>query len=242
MTAGLDAEALAVYLARLGEKVCETTPEALIARGFIQREDGDIFGWPFRLMVTADGRHQYAHDVVPQLTLQPPATILAPNQSDPLPFDDLGLDPILADNLRYRWEEAEKCAGARAWLAATALYGSILEVVLPSWLARDVERAMATCAAPQDRKNQVRPLEAWSPAPLISVAVELGYIDGSLGRHAHALRESRNMIHPDRQIRERSTPDGGTTAISKQVVQAVLDTLARKTRACEISNSLVSKA
>ncbi|MBP0590476.1 hypothetical protein J8I87_12260 [Paraburkholderia sp. LEh10] len=230
MTAGLDAEALSVYLAKLGEDVCKTTLDSLIARGLVRRDDEDIFGWPFRLVLTADGQRRYAHGVVPQLGLQPPATILAPTQSEQLPFDELGLDTVLADNLRYRWEEAERCTGARAWLAATALYGSILEVVLPSWLAHDMERAMLVHAAPRDRKNQVRPLEDWSPAALISAAVELGHIDESLGRYAHALRESRNLIHPDRQIRERSVPDQGTTAISRQVVQAVLDTLALKIR------------
>ncbi|SFU21004.1 hypothetical protein [Paraburkholderia aspalathi] len=241
-TAGLDAEALSVYLARLGEEVCKTTLETLIARGVVRRDDEDILGWPFRLMLTADGLRQYSQGVVPQLGLQPPSTILARNQSIQLPFDDLGLDSVLADNLRYRWEEAERCAGARAWLAATALYGSILEVVLPSWLAQDIERAVQARAAPRDRKNLVRPLEDWSPAALISVAVELGHIDEGLGRYAHALRESRNLIHPDRQIRERSIPDQGTTAISKQVVQAVLDTRARKIQATDISDHRVHEA
>ncbi|CAE6713138.1 hypothetical protein [Paraburkholderia nemoris] len=241
-TAGLDAEALSVYLARLGEEVCKTSLETLIARGVVRRNDEDMLGWPFRLMLTADGLRQYAQSVVPQLGLLPPATILARNQSEQLPFGDLGLDAVLADNLKYRWEEAERCTGARAWLAATALYGSILEVVLPPWLAQDVERAMGTRAAPRDRKNQARPLEDWSPAALISVAVELGHIDEGLGRYAHALRESRNLIHPDRQIRERSIPDQGTTAISKQVVQAVLATRVRKIRETDLSDRRVSEA
>ncbi len=83
---------------------------------------------PFRLMLAADGRRLYARDVVPRLGLRPPATVLAPIEPERLPFDNLGLDPTLADNLRYRWEEAGRCAGARAWLAATVLYVSILEV------------------------------------------------------------------------------------------------------------------
>ena len=229
---GLTAAALSVYLARLGETVCESTVNALLTQGLVRRADEDLLGWPFRLVLTADGRRKYAHDVVPRLGLQPPTTILAPTGPERVPFDDLGLDPRLADNLRYRWEEAARCTGARAWLAATALYASILEVVLPDWLGRDKERAKAALAAPRDRqKQQVLPFEAWPLSILIKVAVELGYIDESLGRHAQALRESRNLIHPDRQIRERSTPDGDLTAISKRVVRAVLDAFARTSQA-----------
>ncbi|MGB8417863.1 hypothetical protein [Paraburkholderia sp.] len=227
----LVAGALGIYLSRLGETVCSTTLDALVVRGLVRRDDEDLLGWPFRLMLTADGRRLYAHDVVPRLGLQPPATILAPIEPERLPFDNLGLDPTLADNLRYRWEEAGRCAGARAWLAATALYASILEVVLPDWLGRDIERANAARAAPQDRQQRVLPLADWSLAALIKVTTELGYIDESLGRHAQALRESRNLIHPDRQIRERSTPDGDLAAISHRVARAVLDALARATPA-----------
>ncbi|MCG5078799.1 hypothetical protein [Paraburkholderia tagetis] len=230
--AGLMAEALGVYLSRWSETVCETTLNALIERGLVRRDDQDLVGWPFRLMLTADGRRRYAHDVVPRLGLRPPATILAPSEHERLPCDDLGLEPALADNLRYRWEEAGRCKEAHAWLAATALYGSILEVVLPDWLGRDIDRARAARAAPLDRHKQVLPLGDWPLAALIKVAVELAFIDESLGRHAQALRESRNLIHPDRQIRERSTPNGDLVAISKRVVHAVLDALARATRAC----------
>ncbi|OAJ52620.1 hypothetical protein [Paraburkholderia ginsengiterrae] len=229
---GLAATALSVYLHRFGETASEAMVNELIAKGLVRREDEDLINWPFRLMLTADGRRQYAREVVPRLGLQPPATILAATKPEPVPFDDLGLEPKLADNLRYRWEEAARCTGARAWLAATALYASILEVVLPDWLGRDIERCKAALAAPRDRqKQQVLPFEAWPLASLIKVTVELGYIDESLGRHAQALRESRNLIHPDRQIRERSTPDGDLTAISKRVVRAVLDACARTTQA-----------
>ncbi|WP_157381908.1 hypothetical protein [Burkholderia ubonensis] len=229
-SSGLDLAAVSVYLAHLGEPVCEATVNELIVRGLIRREDEDILNWPFRLTLTADGRRHYAHDIVGRLGLQPPATILAPTEPDQAPFDDLGLAPTLTDNLRYRWEEAGRCVEARAWLAATALYGSILEVVLPDWLGRDMERTKTARAAPLDKQKQMLPVESWNLATLIKVAVELECLDESLGRHAQALRESRNLIHPDRQIRERSTPDGHTAAISKQVVQAVLSALARTTQ------------
>jgi hypothetical protein len=181
-------------------------------------------------MLTADGRRQYAQEVVSRLGLKPPTSILAAGAPEHLPFEDLGLDQILADNLRFRWEEAERCTDARAWLAAAALYGSILEAVLPDWLRRDEARALRAINAPRDRQKQtVLPLSRWSLESLITVAAEFEYIDASLARHAQALRESRNLIHPDKHLRERSTPDGHLALISKQVVRAVLEALSRST-------------
>jgi len=78
---GLVAGALGIYLSRLGETVCSTTLDALVVRGLVRRDDEDLLGWPFRLMLTADGRRLYAHDVVPPLGLQPPAT--TSRQSNP---------------------------------------------------------------------------------------------------------------------------------------------------------------
>ncbi|WMY10964.1 hypothetical protein [Paraburkholderia phenoliruptrix] len=228
---GLTATALSVYLGHSDETALDALLSDLIVKELVRREDEDLMSWPFPLVLTADGRRYYALEVVPRLGLLPPATILAPTKSEPVPFDDLGLEPELADNLRYRWEEAARCTAARAWLAATALYASILEVVLPNWLSRDIERARAAGSAPEDKQKRILPLDVWSLASLIKVAVELGYIDGSLGRHAQALRESRNLIHPERQIRERSAPDADLTAISKRVARAVLDALARATHA-----------
>jgi hypothetical protein len=106
-----------------------------------------------------------------------------------------------------------------------------LELVLRDWLRRDEPAAKAANAAPKDRRTrQVLPLDDWSSAELIKVAAELQHLDPSLARHANAVRDTRNLIHPDRQIRERSAPDGDVAQITQQVVRAVLQALARATR------------
>ncbi|SFK46009.1 hypothetical protein [Azotobacter beijerinckii] len=230
-TLSLSEYQVGVYIWHLDKFALDTVIERLIDDGLIKR-DRHIFNRDLIMVtLTADGLRYYAHTVVPRLGLRPPATILAAATPERLPFEELGLDPTLADNLRFRWEEATRCSEARAWLAATALYGSILEVVLPDWLGRHKERAMAAAAAPRDRRDssKIFPLEKWSTSDLIKVAAELGFIDFALTRHAHALRESRNMIHPDRQLRERANPDADLTLISRQVVLAVLAALARAT-------------
>lgn len=224
---------LAIYLARVSPAECERTTQSLVERGLLTREiDWDDFrfnGVPLR--TTPDGDRYYAQQVVPRLGLTLPATILAPAVDEHLPFDELGLSPVVADNLRFRWEEAARCVGARAWLAAATVYGSILELVLLDWLRRDQRAATMASAAPKDNKTrQVLPIDDWSSAALIKVAAELRYLDPSLARHANAVRDTRNLIHPDRHIRERSAPDGDVVQITRHVVQAVLQALARATR------------
>ena len=217
---------LCVYLDCIDESRRTLARDDLIKQGLVGSEEWGL--QPEALRLTGSGRRHYLQIVVPRLGLCPPATILAAQPSAPpaLPFDDLGLAPAFADNLRFRWEEAGRCMSACAWLAATALFGSIIEVVLLDWLGRDQARTKAAAKAPRDRTGQAKTLDRWTLAELITVAAELNYLDASHARHAQALRESRNLIHPDRHIRERSTPDSHLAGISQQVVRAVLDSLA----------------
>lgn len=76
-------------------------------------------------------------------------------------------------------------------------------MILPHLLGRDIDHAMTAQAAPH-RQGQVSPLGDWKQVALINVAVELGQRDRSLGRHSDSLQESRNLIHPDRQIKSAS--------------------------------------
>ncbi|VWB83812.1 hypothetical protein [Burkholderia lata] len=219
-------DALVVYLSRHGIKDIDRVVDDLIAMELVNPDNSHEFGWFPALSLSADGARRYANDVVRQLGLRPPATILAPALPEKLPFETLGLDPVLADNLRYRWEEAGRCISARAWLASTALLGSILEVVLPVWLQRDETAARTALRTLGKERKRSQPIERWDLVDLISVAVELRYIDLGLGRHLDALRESRNLIHPDKHLRERSTPDEHLSVISREVVLSVLDAFA----------------
>lgn len=221
---------LDVYLYEFDSAAKCAALQALVENGLIRRGTHIMDSTLPMSSMTAAGLRSYAQKVVPRLGLKPPETILAPVEREILPFDELGLPPVQADNLRYRWQEAERCIEARAWMGANIMFGSILEVVLPERLARTKQKAMSAKAAPTDRKNnKTLPLDRWRLADCINVAAELGLIDPTLTRHANALRETRNLVHPEVQISERSSPDGDITAISKQVVLAVLAALARST-------------
>lgn len=219
---------LYIYLCDTPQEVTNAALDALVADGYIQRGKHFIDAELLVSAVTPSGLRFYAQQVAPRLGLKPPATILAAVEPSTMPFDELGLPQMQADNLRYRWEEAERCMEARAWMSANIMLGSILEVVLPERLARVKHKAMAAASAPKDRKTKAPfPFERWKLADHIKVAAELGLIDPALTMHANALRETRNLVHPEVQMSEPSNPDGDITAVSKHVVIAVLAALAR---------------
>lgn len=200
--------------------------EGLLARGPDFMDSNQVM-----LGLTVEGIRYYAQQVAPRLGLTPPSTILAPARQEDVLFEEMGLPEIQADNLRYRWQEAERCTQARAWLSASIMFGSILEVVLFGKLEKVEKSAMTSRAAPKDRKkNAPLPLSRWSLNDYIQVSAELGMIDKTLTGFANELRGTRNLIHPQLQIRERSNPDGNIAAISRHVVLAVVAALSRSSR------------
>jgi hypothetical protein len=235
---GLADHALGVYLFNLGDATCDATLTTLITSGLVHSDQEQVFGWPVPRTLTANGRRHYAQEVVGRLGLRPPATILAPLEPERPPFEQLGLAPAEADTLRFFWDEAARCQGARASLAATALYGAIIEAVLHAWLGRNEAAAMTAKAAPRDprRRGEKQPVAEWPLVDLIRVAGELDYIDPSLRRHADVLRTSRNLIHPKLQIEQRSRPDENLALISQQVARAVLNLFDRATATGETAN------
>jgi hypothetical protein len=67
----------------------------------------------------------------------------------------------------------------------------------PSHSVVGLMRALRATKAPRDRQRpSALSLSHASLQSLITVAVELEYIDASLALHAQALRESLNLIHP----------------------------------------------
>jgi hypothetical protein len=142
---------------------------------------------------------------------------------DPCPdFHCLVQDPSLAEILAFRWAEAQRCFGAGAHLAAVVMMGSILEGVLLYKAEHNIQTANRANACPRDRAGATRPLHEWSLSALIDVAHEVGWLQGDVKRFSHALRESRNIVHPYQQRLTRDQPDGDTCRICWQVVRAAV--------------------
>ncbi len=208
---------LPLYLWRLAENTINEALRQLIDSKLVTSGDFYLIGQQ-RLSLTADGRIEYVKRVVPRLGLVPPNTILVPVETPKPAFSAIGLPLPHADNLAYRWEEAERCVEARAWLAATILYGSILESILLAILMNNKESAFLSGKAPKDQ----RAIEQWKLETMLNVAGDLDLIDPALLKHGHALRDSRNLVHPGKQIQDRSSPNEHLVHISRLVVEGLI--------------------
>ena len=140
-------------------------------------------------------------------------------------FDRLGFDKDLQQNLEKRWLEMEACATGAAYLAAVILLGSILEGALWAKLNANIQAAMTAKKAPKDKRGSVRALDAWTLADYIAVSTELGFVPKSIEKHSHELRDTRNLVHPRKQVSEQIAVDGSLYRISRQIAEAVMDAL-----------------
>jgi hypothetical protein len=163
--------------------------------------------------------------VEPQLAARPPGVSVAPPNKPIEPPPDFGKlvsDSDLASVLSFRWQEVQRCVRVEAYLSAVVMMGSILEGVLLHKVEQDFRNANQAKAAPKDKSGKTRPIQDWGISSLIDVAHELGWLQGDVKRFSHALRESRNVVHPYVQRLLNERPDKDTCSICWQVVRAAV--------------------
>jgi len=102
------------------------------------------------------------------------------------------------------------------------MMGSILEGVLLHKVEHNMKDANQMKAAPKDKSGKVKPPHEWNLSNLIDVAHEVGWLQGDVRRFSHALRESRNIVHPYVQRLLKDFPDSDTCRICWQVVRAAV--------------------
>ena len=181
------------------------------------------------LRVELEGVRPRLKEVAPQFAKGADEVSLKP--LPPPDFLNLKLEPGLGEILADRWDEAQRCLNAEAFLAATIIMGSMLEGMLLAVLQKFPQEANKCRAAPHDQQTgKVRHFAGWSLSDMINVAHEAGWLDLDVTRFSHALREFRNLIHPYQQMIVRSVPDKDTCQISWLVVQAAANDLAKKLR------------
>jgi hypothetical protein len=199
---------------KLSTKEINSAIKYLLDNHFIEKEAFGLYDGNYHHL-TAKGRRYYAKTVTSLLNIHSPSTILSPVQ------DYVG-PPVFsgdyAENLVYRWNEAEKCRDAEAWLSATTMYGSILETVLISVLQEREHDAYASSQSPKRRS----PIDRWRLDDMLKVANSIGIIDNTLAGYGNVLRDARNLIHPSKQIKEASYPDKESAKIAAEVVRAIV--------------------
>lgn len=136
-----------------------------------------------------------------------------------------GSIPGLQACLEQRWLEAQRCVHAKAYLAAVVMMGSVLEGLLLARAQMEVGKAYQAKAAPRRKDGSNVAINDWNLSQLLDVAVELGWIKTDRGAFGHALRSSRNVVHPWVEVSTRASFDDGTARTSWSVLNSAVDDL-----------------
>ncbi len=130
---------------------------------------------------------------------------------------------VIADRL----VEVEICFEHGAPLAVTMLCGSTLEGLLYEVAKNHPAEYNRASSAPR-RDGAVRPFPEWTLNDLLNVSRELGVLGEDVTKFAHAIREFRNYIHPQQQVKESFRPRRVTAQIARHVLRAAIDDLATR--------------
>lgn len=124
--------------------------------------------------------------------------------------------PGLKEELERRWREAQRCIHVEAFTSAVIMMGSVL-------LARaqlSVSLAYQSSRAPRDKMGKSPAIQDWTLSTLIDVATDIGWIKTDRGKFSHALRESRNVVHPWQAVMSRASFDEATCKTSWHVLDS----------------------
>ncbi len=132
-----------------------------------------------------------------------------------------GLKEVISD----RWLELQKCQHVGAYLSAVVLMGSVLEGLLLARANMDLAKAIKSHKAPKGKGGGNKAIQDWNLSSLIDVAVDVGWLKTDRGKFSHALRESRNVVHPWVQIMQNTSFDEATCRTCWEVLTASVDDL-----------------
>ena len=133
--------------------------------------------------------------------------------------------PGLKEELDRRWREAQKCVHVEAFTSAVILMGSILEGLLLARAQLSVSHAYQSSRAPKDKTGKQIAVHDWTLSTLIDVAVDVGWLKTDRGKFSHALRESRNVVHPWQAVMSRTAFDQATCVTTWHVLDSSTEDL-----------------
>ncbi len=132
-------------------------------------------------------------------------------------------DPTMAAIVLDRLQEAERCLGVEAYLAAVILAGSVLEALCLDFGAQHPERVNRAFEAAYNKPPPKLP--EWHLRQWIDVLGSTGDLSPNIEKFGHALRDFRNYVHPAQQRASGFRLDKHTAEISLRVVVAAIDDL-----------------
>ena len=125
---------------------------------------------------------------------------------------NIDLSFVREDSLRTvlddYYSQATKAFTAKAYIGALVACGSVAEGLLTWALTLRESDALSSGKAPKDSNTrQAKPIETWSPAQLITVAIGLKLIGRTAEGAAWALKDFRNFMHPYNVLQQSACAD-----------------------------------
>lgn len=137
--------------------------------------------------------------------------------------DTLGLDSRVSQIIKLRLKEIETCIGGEAPLASILLTGSIMEGIFLGMATAYPQQFNKSFSAPKEKDTgKVRMFPNWTLNNFIDVSFEVGLLKQDVKEFSHVVRDFRNYIHPNEQLRSAFFPDNQTAIICFQVLKAAI--------------------
>ena len=136
-------------------------------------------------------------------------------------IQNLPVAPAVADIIRNRLEEAQKCLSVGAYLSVIFQCGSVLEAILLGVAKKEPERFNSSASSPK-RDGKPKVFREWSLSEFINVASDIGLLQQDVKTFSHGLREFRNYIHPEQQMSSGFKPDKHTAELCFNALKAAL--------------------
>lgn len=119
-------------------------------------------------------------------------------------FSPLAGNEAMRSILTGRWHECRKCVEADAHLAAIVMMGGMLEALFVARANRmpDKDPLIRAASAPKGKSSgKALNYRDWMLDSYIRVAHELGWLTASARHVADVLKEYRNHVHPEKELR-----------------------------------------
>jgi hypothetical protein len=137
-------------------------------------------------------------------------------------LEKIGLDGIVTETLKLRFEEIKKCLTAEAPLSVLFLAGSTLEGILLGIALKHPKEFNQSKSSPKNKEGKVKQFQDWTLSNYIDVAYDVGLLMEDVRKFSHSLRDFRNYIHPYEQVSSGFNPDKHTATICWQVLKAAI--------------------
>ncbi|MBN2375538.1 MAG: hypothetical protein JXD22_04000 [Sedimentisphaerales bacterium] len=144
-------------------------------------------------------------------------------------LEKIGLDGVVTETLKIRFDEIKKCLSANAPLSVIFLAGSTLEGILLGTALKYPKEFNQSKSSPKDKEGKIKQFQNWTLSNYIDVACDVGLLKEDVKKFSHSLRDFRNYIHPYEQMSSGFNPDKHTAKICWQVLKAAIYQLTENT-------------